>query len=59
MQRLEVSAVRPIYGSLGVKRLISLNHILRYFYGGEPQTFLFTSKEFQAARVWKPLMCPV
>ena len=35
MQRLEVSgAVRPIYGSLGVKRLISFkdtlyNHVLR------------------------------
>ena len=28
MQRLEVSgAVRPIYGSLGVKRLINLNKI--------------------------------
>jgi len=30
MQRLEVSgAIRPIYGSLGVKRLISLNCILK------------------------------
>ena len=34
MQLLEVSgAVRPIYGSLGVKRLISFNFYLFYFPG--------------------------
>ena len=32
MQRLEVSgAVRPIYGSLGVKRLIWINSNLNYY----------------------------
>jgi len=36
-----------------------LNHTLRYFYGGEPKTPLFTAKEVKAARVWKPIICPV
>ena len=32
MQRLEVSgAVRPIYGSLGVKRLTNLMHIISFY----------------------------
>ena len=33
MQRLEVSgAVRPIYGSLGFKRLLLLNNYLHYYH---------------------------
>ena len=53
MQRLEVSgAVRPIYGSLGVKRLIaphlSLDLVSAPFLSGFPTRFVFPA---QAARI--------
>ena len=42
MQRLEVSGVvRPIFGSLGVKRLSSISHVynIQHFLGWEQFTF--------------------
>jgi len=38
---------------------IAKSYFKVFLWGGEPQNFLFTSKEFQAARVWKPLISPV
>ena len=49
MQRLEVSgAVRPIYGSLGVKRLISVvdsNIIYSYFAFIPSITYIYIERE--------------